>query len=244
MYTFYPLWPRQALTEESRWIFLPNTPVTTHCPALGFAGWSCWILAVKSSQLLMMTGNGHGHPWENKSVTLRLRKFLLCILWDATWVRLCSHRLCWFLGSWQGLYEQIPAHLQWLHIQTDCKVVQLPLAVAELMQNAGLFGIVSVLLESLLIASLLSSEHQEWKENLAFLSYCFPSEKCVYSFSVSHFFLFTNKWRESLSALDGIVVLFGIPHKYLLFGSGLTGHFISYSPNRLHVSLCVRVERL
>lgn len=159
MYTFQPPWPRQALTEERRWIFLSNTPVTTHCPALGFAGWSCWILAVKSSQLLLMAGDGHGHPWENKSVSPRLRKFLLCILWGATWVRLSSHGLCWFLGCWQGLYGQIPAHLQLLHIQPDCKIVQLPLAVAELMWNADLFRNVSVLLEYLLIASLLSPEH-------------------------------------------------------------------------------------
>lgn len=91
------------------------------------------------------------------------------------------------------------------------------------MSSAGSFGNVSVLLESLLIACLLSPEHQEWKEKLAFLLYCFPFEKCVYSFSVSRlfFFPFTNKWRESLFALDDIVVLFGIPHKYLRFGSGL-----------------------
>lgn len=96
--TFYPQWPRQALAEESRWIFLSNTPVTTHCLALGFTGWSCWILAVKSSQLLTMARAGQGYPWEKESVSPRLRKFLFCILWGATWVRLFSSGWCWFLA--------------------------------------------------------------------------------------------------------------------------------------------------
>lgn len=109
LHTFYPPWPGQALAEESRWIFLSNTPVTTHSPALGFAGCSCWILAVKSSQLLTMAGAGHGHPWQNKSGSPRLRKFLFCLLWGATWARLFGGRLCWFLAGVCGLNRRVVA---------------------------------------------------------------------------------------------------------------------------------------
>lgn len=62
-------------------------------------------------------------------------------------------------GGVGGVNGQIPVHLHLHSIQPDCKVVQLPLAVAEPMHNADLFRNVSVLLESLLIAYLLSPEH-------------------------------------------------------------------------------------
>lgn len=64
-----------------------------------------------------------------------------------------------WLGCWQGLGGQTPVHLRVLRIQPDCKAVPLPLAVAALMSSAGSFSNASVLLESLLIAYLLSPEH-------------------------------------------------------------------------------------